>query len=378
MKSIPYVLFFLCVLSLSIQAGEIGRIDVSLTSSNEVIRAMPGSVVTTAIEVSNNTIDSQDLITDIKLPNKWRTITPEIPYELQSEESIVKLVSFLIPQGAPVGIYNISYDVQSSKYEYYRNSCNIQIIVTPFRKLKTEIITEPEYVVAGDRYQVSFLVTNESNTSDKISAKISSSEDYPFTYNIEKWDNKNTKAKKINLTVQTDNKCKKAFMHKVCLTTQSKHHDECKSVSISKVKVIPRVSGISSRYNLFPVTISLGEFMQKNGKTTYGFQADIKGEGTIDEANKKNFRFQLRGPDIYDRSILARRDEYYASYWTKNLEIHAGDRIYRLSTLTERARYGRGVDAKIIISNFAVGSYYLKARWLRTVYEEMASYIKYQ
>jgi len=376
MKSIPYLLFFLCVLSVAIQARDAGRIEVRLTS-DEVISTMPGNVVTTAVEVSNKTARTQELITNIKLPKRWRTITREIPYELQSENSIVKLVSVLVPPGTPVGKYNVFYDVQLSSYEYYKNSCNIQIIVTPFHKLKTEILTEPEYVVAGNRYQVSFLVTNESNTSNNISAKINSSENYSFTYNIEKWDDDNSKAKKINITVQTDKNCKKAFMHKVYLTTKSKHHDECKSVSVSKVKVIPRVSGYKSRYNLFPVTISMGEFLQKNGKSTHGFQADIKGEGTFDEANKKNFKFQLRGPDIYDRSILARRDEYFASYWTKNIEIHAGDRIYQLSTLTERARYGRGVEGKINIWNFSLGSYYLKARWLRTVYEEVASYLKY-
>ena len=376
MKLFLYQIFFMCFLSVSIRAEETKHIVVRQTEKQK-ISTIPGQVISTSVIVINKTGRQRELVTDVRLPKRWKVITMEAPYQLASTQSNIKLLSFFVPQSTPVGKYEITYNVLVKKNKYYNQSCVIPVNVTPFYKLTTELYKAPEYVVAGNSYMVSFLITNESNTPAKMNVDITSGNKYPFTYNIEEIGAKNASAKVLNVTIQTDKDCKKSFEHVVRLTTHLQIQKDCSSESVSRVKVISSVHGYRDRYHTLPVTITFGEFMQKNEKTTQGFQVDIKGEGYLDEAKKENVKFRLRGPDIYDRSIFARRDEYFASYWTDKFDLHIGDRIYHLTMLTERARYGRGIESKINIKNFSLGSYYLKTRWLKTVHKEIASYLKY-
>ncbi len=374
MRPLRYILILL--LSIPLMGKDVERIEVR-PCGTEHFDAMPGEVITTLFKVSNFTSRRQELISRIDVPKGWKVITNDFRFYLDPAQTSTRLISFFVPRNAGAGEYEVIYSAGSRKFLTYSDSYKVKVVVKQYHKLRTEVLSSPEFVIAGDSYKVSFLLIDESNTSEEITINIDSERDYPYSVNIEKLNTPKYRSSRVDITVQTDSECNKLFNHKVRLTASLKRHKEITSESTSYVKIIPRTTGEKDRYHRIPVSFSFGQFLQKNGSAKYGFQADVYGEGSLDEKGERHIQFRLRGPDIYERSILARRDEYFLNYQSRNLNLSVGDRIYTLTTLTEMARYGRGVESKINLKNFSFGTYYLRSRWLRPIRDEIASYFKY-
>ncbi len=345
-----------------------------------MLETEPRRIATTVFRVINPTNKRQEFIPEVKLPEGWVLITKCFPFELNPNETDAKLVSFLVPQTALAGKYELTYVIKDRKHPSTRDFYTMYVIVLPVRKLQTKLLESPKYVIAGEEYQSSFAVTNQSNTECTVSTKVNSGDNIPWTVDAKKFKLCPGQSRTVVVSVKTDPKATKKLQHHLQFTAEVVQEDKAKvqSTATSIAEIIPRISGVEDRFHKIPAEVTLRYVSQKNNEDTSGLQTEIQGEGTLDEDGKKHIMFRFGGPDIQDKSIFAERDEYILSYWTKDYQFHFGDRSYSLSHLTENYLYGRGLEGRFNINDdFSLGAYYMKTRWLEPGTEETAAYIDY-
>ena len=91
-------------------------------------------IVTTFFHVSNKSAVAQDFIADVTLPKTWKLITEDFPFELDINQTDIKMISFYIPATVDTGEYKVTYRVRGRKYPSFSDSYTIQIIVQNFKE----------------------------------------------------------------------------------------------------------------------------------------------------------------------------------------------------------------------------------------------------
>lgn len=340
----------------------------------ELFEAEPRQIVTTIFQVTNTGEKREEFVAEVKIPQEWKLITKEFPFELDPGESDMRLVSFFIPQKTLAGKYEATYLIKEKKYPAISDFYTICVVVLPVAKLEVKLLEAPEYIIAGKDYQASFVVINQGNVGTTINLNIESGENWPATTEAEKFKLNPAESKIVEVRVKTDEKIHRKMKHRLKLTAQTAKFE---FKATSWVEIIPRITGVDERFHRIPTEITFRGVSEKNEEEKQGFQAEISGSGTLDEEREKHIDFFLTGPDISDKSAFGERDEYRLSYWTDKYGLYLGDRIYSLSPLTEYYRYGRGIEGKIRLNNFILGGWKEKSRWIEPKEEETAGYIDY-
>ncbi len=338
-------------------------VEVTLTGE-ELVETKPGHVVTAVLRIANNTPKNLRFIPHVNLPVGWSLITKALPSELPPNQSDINLLSFFVPQRTLADTYEVSYSVEDKDHAYISNLCTLHVTVLPVAALGLEVLNTPEYVVAGDRYEVSFLVKNDGNVKVSVSIEIRSGENLPSSIDAKSLQLSAGESKTVTVVVETDTEIRAMLNHSLELTAQALEYVDVKSRKASSVEIIPRVSGIGQRYHTIPIYIATsGHVFQKEKKVTSAFQTEISGSGMLDEEARKYVDFLFRLPDARGKSTFGKYDEYRFSFRTENYELGLGDSMYPLSSLLGGMGHGRGAKGKLAIGNLSLGTCYQIPRW---------------
>jgi hypothetical protein len=105
---------------------------------------------------------------------------------------------------------------------------------------------------------------------------------------------------------------------------------------------------------------------------------DVSGQGFLDVDNTRFLQFQFRGPDRRGKPLYGINDQYFIRYSTPGSKMMLGDHTYKLSYLTEYARYGRGASVEQTFNHFTVGSFINFPRFYPRIKREASFYAGYQ
>lgn len=375
MKSIKYTAF-LILFSFVYLYGASDDIKV-MPAGDELIEVEPKQTVTTVFRMTNNTSSHHEFVSEVDLPEGWKLITQNLPFQLDENESDIRLLSFYVPQNITVGKYPVTYRVRSREFPSLSDEYTIFIHVLSVYELNIQILESPIRTVAGDTYHVDLMILNKSNISSDVTLDVISEPQLPTTVSLNHFHLEVGESKTVSVQVQTDSTTKKYFTHKLDLI--ARFNEDGKNIfrTMNYVDVIPQIPEEEDQYHRIPVNMSVKQVFQTGETTNYGVQFDIHGRGTLDEEGHKNVEFRLRAPDLYEKSVLAERDEYFFSYINGRFILHLGDRHYTLSRLTEFRRYGRGGEFQYHFNGLLIGAFYQKTRWLNPREKQIASFIQY-
>ncbi|MCJ7813223.1 hypothetical protein MUP95_07915, partial [bacterium] len=369
---IPLVIF-----SFSALFAASGDIKV-MPAGDELIEVEPRQTVTTVFRLTNNTSTQHEFISEVDLPEGWKLITQDLPFQLNENGNDVRLLSFYVPQNTIAGKYPVTYRVKARQFPSLSDAYTIFIHVLSIQKLNIQVLESPDIVVAGDEYRVTFMIFNKSNISSDVTLDVISEPDLPTTVSTNTFRMEVGESKNITVQVQTDVTAKKMFTNKLDFMARFNHENQIIARTMNYVDVIPRIPEEEDQYHRIPINVAVRQVFQSRQATIkYGTQIDIYGKGTLDEDGHKNVEFRLRAPDIYEKSIMADRDEYFFSYINGCFVLHLGDRYYTLSRLTEFGRYGRGGEFQLSFNQFRVGTFFQQTRWLNPREKQVASFIQY-
>jgi hypothetical protein len=379
MKRISVILFsFLPLLSsLSIAEDKGHGVDVRQTSA-ELLETEPGKIVTASFLVSNRTEAEEEFLEELSLPPTWQKVVSDEPsFTLKAGEFQVRIMAFLVPLSASAGRHRIRYSATSQRDYTIVDSDSLSVVVLPVVKLEVLVENKPEVVIAGDAYRVALRLLNLSNSRVDAELKIRSSPDYPVKLEPSEMALDVGESQIIRVEVNTDEKLKREVTQILEIHAEAK---ESRNGMVSvrqtvSVEIIPKVTGEFDPYHRLP--IQLGMVVAGRDERA-GVQAEISGAGSLDEEGKRMVDFLFRSPDIQGQSSFGKRDEFRIGYRYENLSLHAGDRSYSLSPLTERFVYGRGVEARTSRGNFGFGGFFVQKRWQKPRERELGTYLAYR
>jgi len=375
LRKLIYIFFFLTFFQ--VLNGEERGIEVR-PGQAELIEIDPGQIVTTTFRITNKSDAKLVLMPELKLTTGWKSILKNFAFELEPGQSEMKLISIYVPQNTIPGDYEVIYRVQGREFLSYESEAAVTIKVQQQKRLKLSILEKPEYCIAGDTCLIKLSVMNISNISDFISFE-SFCQNCDIVEILPKEINLDAGAEgEVNVRLKTRES--QNFSSKLFVQLQAKFKNDNETLAnvTCMIDVISRVEGSEGTYHRLPVVLALRGLAFNRNKAKTAIQGDVNIDGTIDEDGKHRVIFNLRGPDIYGLSVYSQRDRIHLGWEYNGLKLYAGDRAYRLSHLTERARYGRGAGLYFEKNNFQAGSFYFKSIWRRYPILERAAYIKYK
>ncbi|MDB5867516.1 MAG: hypothetical protein JWO70_5322 [Betaproteobacteria bacterium] len=301
----------------------------------------PRNVTTVPFTVENRTGRSALLESRLLLPPGWRLITPELPFELANGQSAVRLVSFLIPETARGGDYEIKYEVQDRQQPATRDAYSIRVQVLARPRLKIQVLEAPEIAVNAQPYRVVFLVQNSGNAGVTVDFQAHSSEGNELEPRSGAFELQPGETTNVAILVKPA-AIRRPQQDNLTLAVSVRGGTKKESASAA-VRVVPRMGAAADAYHTIPAGVATSFVAREaGGVRKYGWQTDVSAAGTLDEEGKRSVAFRLRVPDLRGRSTLGTYDEQWFAYSDPNFAVHVGDGIYALSPLTAYGRYGRG------------------------------------
>jgi hypothetical protein len=374
-KVLTYLICTLIVFLSGTLSGHARGLE-SRATGNQLFESKPKNVITAAFEVTNTTDQRIECMPSIKLPPGWKPITSLNSFWLERNQTSVILVSFYVPDDALAKPYDIECIFVSTHDPSISTHQSITVRVLPVAGLKIRLIDSPRSVISGQGYVASFLVTNESNQEQNIMLHILSSNDFPFSADAHEFSLSPGGSQAVHVTIQTHEVINAGLTHRVECTAIVTGKEEIRDQAQSFVEIIP-LQGRTDIYNTIPTTIRLRQALETNDKTTTPFQAEVQGEGALDETGTKYISFLFRGPDTLDKSLSGTRDNYTLRTWSNAYDLTIGDAQFSLSELTEQYLPARGADGLIAYKGLSLRSYYAKSQWVAPKTTETAATFGY-
>lgn len=344
-----------------------------LAVSPKVTETRPGQIISAGFSVRNTSSQSEEFVESLTLPPNWQAVIPATSFVLDPQQTIARIVAFVVPGNAASGSHEITYSVRSQRDYAIQDFDTVTVTVLPVTGLDLLIEERPDIVIAGDAYQIAFRALNRSNSQLKVTLQASSSQDNPVKLDAESFDLPVGGNQFVTATVSTSAKLRRRTSDVLTIRATAPGGKDGITTGLSvSVDLIPKSEDQADVYRRIPSEIRL---VSVGGGGKSAVQGEFSGRGSLDEAGLKTVDFLLRAPDIQGNSFFGLRDEYRLSYFTPDLDLRVGDQAYGLSPLTGYNRYGRGTGFDLRRKQMRVGAYYVEDRWGSPDRQEMGLYV---
>jgi hypothetical protein len=344
--------------------------------SPKFVDADPGGIVSLSFRVASKTDREEEFIESLKLPVGWQLIIPEARFTLGPSEAEIRLAAVAVPRNTPAGKYEISYSVQSQRDYGIQDADTVTVSVLPVSELALLLEEKPDAAIAGEEYEAKMRLLNRGNAPLTVKLSAKSEERYPAALEPAHVSLPAGGSELIVLTVQTNEREIQLRQHTVQIVAEAQEDTNGKpraGLAIS-VQIIPRVTRRPDLHHRVPAELVLTAVGDGDD---VGFQAELAGAGTLDEAGTRAVDFLLRGPDVQHIGGFGERDEYRLNYSTRSLDVDLGDQSYSLSRLTDYYRYGRGLGITAHRQDLSAefGAHYVQTRWERPQTRQTGAYV---
>jgi len=341
---------------------------------NDTKRSLsPGSLSNIAIKLGNNTSEEMQVFLKIENPPGWRCFSVMKTIPVPGQQSILKILSFSIPESSPAGDYSVRIEAYSKQGQKI-GTMQIPVTINPRYELNVKLIHAPEYVSAGDTFPVQFVVQNLSNSRVGIETLLKGTGDnekmnFSLMPDSSIYISRKMKAESGILKSVRKNIILTAALDSMPAVYASAHHF---------YMVIPSGNTRVDPYNRIPVQFST-LFVSDNsqGERLYATLYDITGSGFLDDKKTRSINFKLQGPDRRGKPLYGINDDYFVEFNSPKSRFILGDQTYKLSYLTEYSRYGRGGLAEYSFHQFTIGSFITFPRYYPGIKREVSVYAGY-
>lgn len=319
------------------------------------VEAGPGSTATLLFRLTNHSAAGELVDAEVLLPRGWRLVMPEEPKELGPGEQEIRLVGLSIPAGAPAGTYTTHYAVHGRARGLHARD-SVQVVVGERRELEVSLEGPPRFVVAGDTYELRFLLRNPGNVAEEVHLQLSGSDDLHPQADSARVSLAPGEARLVPVRVATKRDLATVLRHRVEVRAVATDDPSVSALARSDVEILPRASEAPT-FHVVPVKVRL----RASEAAVAGVVPEVSGSGTLLRGGATRIDFLFRGrearPTPYGES-----DEYRLGLHGRHFDFRLGDHVYSLSALTEPGRYGFGTGGRATFGPAGVGGHVVRDR----------------
>lgn len=341
--------------------------------SKQPLSVLPGQSTTVILKVYNNDTSAVKLTSEFAKQDWVSCIMCNqiISIEPKSEKTIILPLM-------------VNKNTQPCQIKFiYRLSLNEQpvtekeIILEVKKKIEFSIsmINAPDFVRGGEKIIAKTVIQNNGNIASQfIIEKHGYSDKNPNRLVLKPGEILN-----YDLVINTDpNQAKSDYLTYGIKLISVDDSSKVKDVFHS-THIFPVAESKKSQYFFIPGNIKMNYLISnRNNASSSGYQVEAFFKGSLDQANKHRVELSIRGPNRFSSSVLGMYDEYYAKYKNKRYDVHLGDKVFALTTLTEVSRFARGVEVVRTMPNYTVGGFYAKPRFNSAIKNEFAGFGSYK
>jgi hypothetical protein len=336
---------------------------------------LPGKHLTLPFKVTNSTLRILQCTSDVRLPQGWKLVAPDTPFDVASGSFSVRLLTFAVPAACRAGEYQVVYRVNGDTMDTTGSQAVLTVNVLSDRRLVLRALDVPRFAIAGDAYTTPFALTNEGNVPTTVTLKARSVQSDSASTDSLRLHMGPGEQRTLVIRTQTPFSVRRSVQD-VTIVNATAAEDSLSSVTTSaSTTIVPRAATALDLYHRFPVRATL-RGAGENERS--GIQAELMGRGSLDEPRSDCLDFFLCGPDLMRVSTLGPHDEYRVSYQREGVDAFFGDQVFRLTPLTEYGRFAFGGGASIDIENITIGGFYNRTRWTALSEFERAGSITYR
>ncbi|UHD14942.1 peptidase associated/transthyretin-like domain-containing protein [Thiocapsa bogorovii] len=335
---------------------------------SRVFTVDPREVVTVVFQVANQTGQPNDFEGRLLMPEGWRAITPEFPFSLPAGGSVMRLVSFFVPERIAAGEYRVSYQVGLRGRGGALGGSTLAVRVRPVFKLQVDILDMPNIAIANEPYQATFQIGNYSNTALTVGFGAQSSRESKIEPSAGSMTLAAGEVRPVELTIKPP-AITEPTRDEISLTTTASTpglETPLSDTAKKSVETLPRMTGKETPYHSMKTYFTRrvgGSWSGKNdGDDGAGVQLEWSGSGALDNTNERFLSFLLRWPGLNDETVFGQDSWFYLDYRGRDFDVTLGDASYGLSPLTEMGVSGRGArfawrGERWEVSAYHVGSF---------------------
>ncbi|MEO6738763.1 MAG: hypothetical protein ABIP20_00830 [Chthoniobacteraceae bacterium] len=345
--------------------------------SAKLLDTAPGRIVTASVVITNRGAQTDEFAERLTLPPGCQKVAPpDLPFRLEPGGRIVRVLAVAIPNNMPAGQFNLRYFVQGRRDPSSSGSFDFAITVTSVEKLELIVEPGPTTALAGDSYPVKLRVTNRGNSRIAVQLAHRSTLGFEVSADAKSFTLEGGASREIACRVKTDKAFAKHTSHAVTfdVTATSPSGKTLTASQASVVEIIPLVGGNRDPFHYLPLQLRMMTLAESGHDVQ--FQTELSGAGSLDEAGEHRIDFLLRGPDVRNASLFGERDEYGLTYQNEHWKIDLGDRVYKLSPLTEKGSLGRGAGVTWQGDKTTAGLFYMTSRYRTHNTEEFGAFVR--
>lgn len=332
-----------------------------------------GNTYTIALKLANNSTESKQVKTLVELPSNWLALsTANELTEIPSKDSLVVLITFRAPSSALARSYPLKIELMDENDAIFKTYRHVLKVKRGF-KVTIENLTDRKFVTSDENFTNTFQVVNRSNISLELKVKTRNAKNMGFdTLYL-----KSGESQKIEISVKAPQSFSKIRNHVYGIIVKSEDFDTIVS-SISNIEVYPSNKYKEDKFQRFPVSLALNYLgRETNGEYIEAFQGELFARGSISESKNDQLEIKLKGPDRVQYSLFGNYDEYYTRYTNSKVKLWVGDQSLRVTELTERGRFVRGITGSYRIKRFEITGFYGKSRFLPGLKDEYGAKLEY-
>lgn len=328
----------------------------------------PGTTTTIPIVIVNHENKTADYeITVDKPSSKIEILSLNKKISIGAFEKEVILLPINISKECSSGIHHIYLKITDKK-TLKEHIFTIELIISDNNDISLTSLKNMEYIKSGDTIFSEFTVKNLGNIDQKIHL-------YSAQGSIKGKDQfvlKPQEEKQITVSKATSKKETQSYLQIVDLNIlQSIDNIEKKLSAFHSVNIIPVNPHKLDAYRRIPLLASLTYLnMRQSNETKQGWQGELYTKSSLSENGNDLLEVRILTKNPIEYNTFAQYEEYYLRYSTAKTYIHIGDKLFSSSFLTEYARYGRGVEVQYDFGKVAIGGFYNKPRFYKTITDE--------
>ena len=322
------------------------------------IEAKPNTILSLSFRVTNRSGAPHRFINSIKVPSDWTQIIEEPPFELHDGGKKICIISVKIPLSVQAGTYNLVFRSEADDRSGIIGEKTVVVKILTVTGIKIHIVEAPFMAISGDIYHVRFSLSNGCNLPVRIGLnyKISGGgatppEDKELKLGIGK-----SSLQVLRIQTDAENYSKKTQILSILATVLDFPDLAVSDSAFVRLDLIPQISGQKDYYHRAPAELTF--IGLADGQAGSSGQIGLSGSTLLDDKSKHKVVFlaRTRGPDNLI-SYGYRQENFNIRYSNPVLNFEIGDRIFRLSKLSEFGNFGSGIYADFRLKDFFLKGY---------------------
>ncbi|HLE56784.1 MAG TPA: hypothetical protein VJB15_06855, partial [Rhodothermia bacterium] len=216
----------------------VDSVSIRLASDAE-LTTLPNRTLTAVFAVTNSGHRSRNVLAYVDVPAGWIVVRAPSTLELAPASTTIQFVTLKIPSDAPAGNAEVGFGLEDGESRTFLASATILMTVETVREITLDLQSQPDFVAAGETYEVTFALGNYGNVRTTAKLEVDAASMRDVSLSAHQVDLEPGESREIRAAVKTQSGLLRPVTKRFRVSVEADGHPAMRAVASSGVDVIP-------------------------------------------------------------------------------------------------------------------------------------------